>query len=158
MTAADAIVATPPLCQTGRLRERLTPVHGEWRAELQSALRVVEDHSDILSRWRAIRYLDSAFLPRFERERRDVEGLGVTLGEGQQERLWAAGELVALSLWQAAHAVGLCHDTATFGRMSGALLRAVEYWFRMVEEIVGPMNWEDVPRGIRQDLASLGAR
>jgi hypothetical protein len=138
--------------------ENLEPVHQVWLEDLRSALPTAhQKHSDILSRWRAIRYLDTVFSARFERERRDIDGLSLALGGGQRQQLWAAGELVALSLWQVGHTVGLCHDAARFDRVRDTLLRAVEYWFGMVEAIAGPMTWDDVPGAIRRDLSTLVA-
>jgi hypothetical protein len=158
MTATYAIPTTSAPRPTGRLRDRLEPVHHAWLRDLRSALeRTDERHSDIMARWRAIRYLDTVFAARFERERRDVERLSLGLGSGQQQQLWAAGELVSSSLWRVGHTVGLCHEAAMFERTTGTLVRAVEHWFGMVEAIAGPLSWDDVPSGIRQDLASLGS-
>ena len=155
MTVLHAVDTTPATCPRGRVRDGLEPVHHEWLRELRSSMQAAESHSDILARWRAIRYIDTVFAPRFERERVDIEELSLSLGSGQRRQLWAAGELVALSLWQLGHAVGLCHDGARFASTTDSLLRAVEYWFGSVEAIAGPMSWDDMPSEIHQDLASL---
>ena len=156
MTAAHSITTTPNPHPTGRVREMLELVHRAWLQDLQSALQPPgENHSDILSRWRAIRYLDTVFSARFDRERRSIDRLSPALGDGQQRQLWAAGELVALSLWQAGHAIGLCHNDAGFTNVTETLVRSVEYWSGSVEAIVGPMNWDDVPTAVRTDLTAL---
>ena len=156
MTAAHTI-ATPPLHPlSGRLGDRFEQIHRQWLHDLREAVDTVEvKDSGIWGRWNAIRYVDTTFSGQFDRERGAIERLR-QIDESHVTQLWVAGELVTMLRWQLCHSVGLCHRAAEFSDITARLLRAVEYWFAAVEDIVGPLDWADLSRQARQDMASLG--
>jgi hypothetical protein len=156
MTAAHTIARTPPLGPSGRLGERLEQMHRQWLHDLREAVDKVEAKDpSIWERWNAIRYVDTIFSEQFDRERGAVERLR-QIDESHVTQLWVAGELVTMLRWQLCHSVGLCHRAAEFSDMTARLLRAVEYWFAAVEDIVGALDWADLSSQARRDIASLG--
>jgi hypothetical protein len=131
-------------------------MHRQWLAELRATFGESNaTDAGIWPRWRAIRHVDTVFSGQFDRERSTIESLGPTIGPAHVNHLWVAGELVSMLRWQLCQSVGLCHHGAEFAVITAKLLRAVEYWFAAVEELVGPLRWDDVPAQVRQNLASL---
>ena len=151
MTAAPAISATP-LCQLDdRLGPQLEQMHRQWLQDLRTTVGEAKaEDRDIWARWKAIRYVDTVFSGQFDRERSAIN----RLAEGPL--LWVAGELVANLRWQLRNCVGLCHRETEFSVLTGKLVRAVEYWFGTVEDIVGPIRLADLSPKAREELASLG--
>jgi hypothetical protein len=147
-------MGTPPADSLTRHIQRM---HRSWADNLRAAVQQVRTKDDVWPRWHAIRYVDTVFGGRFERERRIVEALGSAIGENRATRLWIAGELISLLRWQLQHAVGLCHHDAEYSAITASLLRAVEHWFAEVEEAMASVSWEDVPDGIVQELSLLEA-
>jgi len=148
-----ATISSPALVNRddGRLGPPLREVHRQWLQELRAHVeRATAKDRDIWGRWEAIRYIDTVFSARFDRERSAVNRLA------ESAPLWAGGELVANLQWQLRNSVGLCHHAAEFACLTGKLLRAVEYWFALVEEIVGGIKVAELPREARQELAALG--
>lgn len=142
----------PPLARgDGRLGPRLGGIHRQWLQELRARVEKAKAKDrDIWGRWGAVRYVDTEFSGRFDRERGAINRLA------ESALLWAAGELVSNLRWQLRNSVGLCHREAEFAILMDKLVRAVEYWFATVEDIVGPITWADLSPEARQDLSSLG--
>lgn len=157
MTVVHPTPVARPAHPDGRLGERLQRMHRQWLQELRAAVDETEaKDAGIWSRWNAIRYMDTVFSGRFDRERRAIESLSPTIDPDQVNHLWVAGELVTMLRWQLDQHVGLCHRPTEFAVITAKLLRAVEYWYAAVERVVGPLRWDDVPAQVRQDLDSLG--
>jgi hypothetical protein len=156
MTAAYTIATPPPFPPSGRLGDRLEQIHRQWLHDLREAVdKAEEKDSGIWGRWNAIRYVDTTFSGQFDRERGALERLS-QIDESHVTQLWVAGELVTMLRQQLCHAVGLCHRAAEFTDITARLVRAVEYWFAEVEDIVGALDWADLSSKARQDIASLG--
>jgi hypothetical protein len=117
--------------------------------------RAKEQDRDIWARWNAVRYIDTIFSGRFDRERLAIQRLEHTVTAADADRLWATGELVAALRWRLRNTVGLCHHQAEFAILCSTLLRAVECWFAAVESTVGALPWDDVPAQTREDLTFL---
>jgi hypothetical protein len=118
--------------------------------------RAKEQDRDIWARWNAVRYIDTTFSGRFDRERLAIQRLEHTVTAADADRLWATGELVAALRWRLRNTVGLCHHEAEFAVLGSTLLRAVECWFAAVETTVGTLPWDDVPAQVREALTFLG--
>jgi hypothetical protein len=157
MTAAHLTPKTSSPRREGRLGDRLAPIHRACLRDLQALVEAAKSPGrDIWPRWNAIRYVDTVFSGRFDRERHAIEKLDHMLVADEADRLWVAGELVAALRRQLRQSVGLCHRGADFTEITTNLFRAVEYWFAAVEEIVGGVSWDDVPATVREDVAFLG--
>jgi hypothetical protein len=111
---------------------------------------------DIWARWNAVRYIDTTFSGRFDRERLAIQRLEHLFTAADADRLWVTGELVAALRWRLRNTVGLCHHGAEFAGLGSTLLRAVGCWFAAVEGIVGPLTWDDVSAQVRDALTFLG--
>ena len=156
MTAAPAIPTTPSARPSRQLGDHLEGTHRKWLQDLQAEMdKATAKGADIWPRWSAIRYVDTVFSGQFDRERSAVERLTPTIDSGQVKQLWVAGELVTMLRWQLRQHVGLCHRPTEFSVITAKLLKAVEHWFATVEEVVGPLSWDDVPAQVRRELASL---
>jgi len=154
MTAAFH-VATGPTRLHGRPMDRLARTHRAWLDELRTAVVHADaGESGIWPRWKAIRSLDTFLMDHFDRERKAMESLGPRIGGNGVRQLWAAGELVEALRWQLRHATGLCHRADEFSTITGKLLRAVEYWFAAVEDVVRSVEWNDLPAGVREVIAA----
>jgi hypothetical protein len=157
MTAAHLTPKTSSPRREGRLGDRLAPIHRACLQDLRALVQAAKAQDrDIWPRWNAIRYVDTVFSGRFDRERHAIEELLHTLVADEADRLWVAGELVAALRQQLRQSVGLCHHGAEFAGITAKLLRAVEYWFAAVEDLSGPLPWDDVPATVREDVAFLG--
>lgn len=156
MTAA----LSPKTCSTSRderLGERLEPIHRACLRDLRAFVgAVTAKDRDIWARWNAIRYVDTVFSGRFDRERHAIEELRHTLPAEDVDRLWVNGELVGALRWQLRNSVGLCHHGAEFAEISSKLLRAVQCWFVAVSTITGNLAWEALPAGVQDDIGFLG--
>ena len=151
MTAAGTRSATPPCRADGPLGPRLGELHQQWLRDLRARVeRAKTKDRDIWARWDAIRYVDTVFSGEFDRERAAINRLA------ESPLLWVAGELVSNLRWQLRNYVGLCHRETDFSILTGKLVRAAEYWFATVEDVVGPIRWADLSPEARQELASLG--
>jgi len=151
MTAA--ITDSPPLSSpaAGRLGVRFGEMHRQWLQELRARVEKAKAKDrDIWARWEAVRYVDTVFSGRFDRERSALNRLA------DSALLWVAGELVSNLRWHLRNRVGLCHHETEFAVLMDKLVRAVEYWFATVEDIVGPITWADLSPEARQELSSLG--
>lgn len=148
-----AVITTsaPSLGADGWLGPKLGEIHRQWLQELRAKVeRAKAKDRDIWARWEAVRYVDTAFSGRFDRERSAINRLA------ERALLWVAGELVSNLRWQLRSSVGLCHHETEFAILMDKLIRAAEYWFATVEDIVGPIKWADLSPEARQELGSLG--
>jgi len=151
MTAATISPAAPSTRDDGRLGLPLGEMHRQWLQELRANVRrATAKDRDIWGRWETIRYIDTVFSSRFDRERSAINRLA------ESGPLWVSGELVANLRWRLRTAVGLCHHATEFSTLTDKLVRAVEYWFAMVEDTVGPIRWADLSAEVQRDLGALG--
>lgn len=151
MTAANTRSAPPSSSIAGRLGPRLEEMHRQWLRDLRARVENTKAKDrNIWARWEAVRYVDTEFSGRFDRERGAIDRLT------ENALLWAAGELVSNLRWQLRNSVGLCHRETEFASLMDKLVRAVAYWFATVEDTVGPITWADLSPEARQDLSSLG--
>jgi hypothetical protein len=151
MTAALPNSATLSSGANGRLGPQLRELHRTWLQELRARTEKTKTKDrGIWARWEAIRYVDTVFSGQFERERRAINQLAET------PLLWMAGELVSSLRGQLRNGVGLCHRESEFSLLIDKLVRAVEYWFTTVEDVVGPITWADLSPEARRELGSLG--
>ena len=126
-------------------------MHRQWLQDLRARVENTKAKDrNVWARWEAIRYVDTVFSGQFDGERRVIG----RITEGPV--LWVAGELVSNLRWQLRNSVGLCHHHAEFSLVMGKLVRALEYWFAAVEEVVGATRWADLSAETRRELASLG--
>jgi hypothetical protein len=132
-------------------------MHRQWLKELCAGVEAAKaKDAGIWPRWHLIRYVDTVFSGRFDRERSAIERLAQQIEPEELVDLWVAGELVSMLRWQLRQSVGLCHHAAEFAVVTAKLLKAVEYWFAALEESVGPLRCDDVPALVRQELTSIG--
>ena len=125
----------------GHLRE----VHAPWLRVVRGVLKAARPaDAGMWARWSAIRYVNTVFSIRFERERAAVDGLHQELEGSQRSRLWAAAELIAALRWQLDHLVGACHHAAEFATVTLKLEGAIEHWCREVEDALGQLTWGEV--------------
>lgn len=151
MTAATTSPAPPPTRADGRLGPLLGEMHQQWLQELRAKVeRARTKDRDIWARWEAVRYVDTVFSGRFDRERTAINRLA------ESALLWVGAELVSNLRWQLRNSVGLCHHGTEFSNLTDKLIRAVEYWFAAVEDIAGPIRWADLSNEARQELGGLG--
>ena len=136
MTAVSTTSAPSSSRTEGRLGPRLEEMHRQWLQDLRA--RVENTKAKDRNVW------------QFDGERRVIG----RITEGPV--LWVAGELVSNLRWQLRNSVGLCHHHAEFSLVMGKLVRALEYWFAAVEEVVGATRWADLSAETRRELASLG--
>lgn len=141
----------------GRIADRIERMHRTCLGDLRAAIESSKAQDSIWSRWNAIRYVDTELSARFDRERSAVERLSRNIDANDVTRLWVAGELVTMLRGYLRASAGLCHRAAEFATVSGKLLKAVEYWFAAVEDVVGPLSLDDLPAQVRQDLGLLGS-
>jgi hypothetical protein len=123
---------------TERLRPVLEREHLQW---IQEVIAVVEPASrsdaGVWARWSALRYLQTTFPERLERERRLVEGMSADLTDDQREILWALAELLDALRLQLDHLIGLCHQAPQFALVTGKILTTLQHWCRAVEAGLG---------------------
>ena len=136
----------------GHLREVHVRLLQKVRGMLEIARRA---DAGTWTRWSAIRYVNTAFSVRFERERAAVESLHQELEGSERTRLWAAAELIATLRWQLDHLVGACHHAAEFATVTLKLEGAIEHWCREVEAALGQLAWGEVPEESRQLLVCI---
>jgi hypothetical protein len=136
----------------GHLRE----VHARWLQVVRDVLKAARPaDAGTWTRWSAIRYVNTVFSIRFERERAAVDSLHQELEASQRARLWAAAELIAALCWQLDHLVGACHHAAEFATVTLKLEGAIEHWCREVEAALGQLTWSEVPEKSRQLLVCI---
>jgi hypothetical protein len=127
------------------MRAFLEGSHDQWLQEVRRVLDPATDEAaGIWLRWRALEYLETGFSRRFVRERRAVLSLHGRFTDAQASHLWAAGELMARLLESLHHRVGLCQRGEEFTALALTLITALEHWWRQVEEVLGPVAWEEV--------------
>jgi hypothetical protein len=133
------------------LRPRLAQEHEAWLEELQEALGPARQaEAGTWARWNALRYLETTFPERVEREREMVRTVAERLSEPQRARLWALGELLELFPAYLARTIGLCHRAEEFGALTGRLEVALDRWCRAVEEDLGPLPVTALPPKLRE--------
>jgi hypothetical protein len=133
------------------LRPRLALEHEAWLEELQEALGPARQaEAGTWARWNALRYLETTFPERVEREREMVRTVAERLSEPQRARLWALGELLELFPAYLARTIGLCHRAEEFGALTGRLEVALDRWCRAVEEDLGPLPVTALPPKLRE--------
>lgn len=141
---------------TELLRPTLVREHEDWLDEMQEAMGPARQaEAGTWARWNALRYLESTFPDRVERERQMVRAVADRLTEPQRARLWALGELLELFPAYLARTIGLCHRAEEFGALTGRLEAALDRWCRAVEEELGPLPVTALPPKLRE--AKLGA-
>lgn len=151
MIAADTSSAPRASQPEGRLGPTLERMHRQWLRELRAHVEQPKAKDrNIWARWEVIRYVDTVFSRQLEQERSAVR----RIAEGPV--LWVAGELASNLLWQLRNNVGLCHHGAEFSSLIGKLVRAVDFWFTTVEDVVGQTRWADLSSEARQELGALG--
>ena len=139
---------------TRPLRPWLEREHEHWLAEVAEALGPAQrPEAGPWARWSALRYLETTFPERVERERQMVEVLAARLTEPQRARLWALGELLDVLPDYLGHLVGLCHRAAEFAALTGRLQATLGRWCRALEEDLGPLPASALPAKLRGAVA-----
>ncbi len=122
------------------LRPRLQREHASWLEEVAEALGPAQrPEAGPWARWNALRYLETTFAERVERERQRVQEAAPRLTEPQRATLWPLGELLDLLPAYIGHQVGLCHRAAEFSALTDRLEATLGRWCRAVEEELGPL-------------------
>lgn len=142
------------------MNESLLPAlereHRQWIEELMEALEPTQrPGAGVWARWDALRYLQSTFSARLDRERRLVDAVMPALGEAERETLWALGELLDALRQQLDHLIGLCQRAEQFAAVTGRITTALRHWCRAVEDGVGPLSASALPPQSREALADL---
>ncbi|HET6577369.1 MAG TPA: hypothetical protein VFG66_03555 [Gemmatimonadales bacterium] len=132
------------------LRPRLQREHASWLEEVAEALGPAQRaEAGPWARWNALRYLETTFPERVERERRMVQEVPARLTGPQRATLWALGELLDLLPTYIGHQVGLCHRAEEFSALTGRLQAALGRWCRAVEEDLGPLPASELQEALR---------
>lgn len=141
---------------TETLRPALERGHRQWIEEVMGTLEPARrPDAGVWARWEAIRYLQTTFASRLDRERQMVDGVMPALSEVQRETLWALGELLD-ALWQQLdHLIGLCQRAEQFATVTGRIVTALRHWCRAVEDGLGPLSASAMPAKSRDALAEL---
>jgi hypothetical protein len=135
---------------TRPLRPWLAREHAHWLAEVAEALGPAQrPDAGPWARWSALRYLETTFPERVERERQVVEALAARLTEPERARLWALGELLDVLPAYLGRQVGLCHRAGEFAALTGRLQAALGRWCSAVEEDLGPLPASALPAELR---------
>lgn len=138
------------------LRPVLEREHRQWIDEVVTSLAPAKGpNAGPWARWNALRYLQTTFPARLDRERRLVQDMSARLTEEQQETLWALGELLDAQRAQLDHLIGLCHRAEQFSTVTGKIVTTLRRWCRAVENDLGPLLVEAMPRQSREVLARL---
>ena len=138
------------------LRRVLEREHRQWIEEVTGALEPAQRAgAGVWARWDALRYLQTTFSARLDRERDMVEGVMPALDESQRETLWALGELLGALRQQLDHLIGLCQRAEQFSTVTGRILTALRHWCRAVEDAIGPLAAASIPARSREMLAEL---
>jgi hypothetical protein len=132
--------------------------HRQWIEELKAVLEPAQRaEAGTWARWNALRYLQTTFSARLDRERRLVERLQSALTGSERELLWALGELLAALRQQLDQMISLCHQPERFSSITGKLLTALEYWCGAVEKDLGALPIASLVSPSREELAQLEA-
>lgn len=143
---------------TASLRPVLEREHRQWIEEVMGALEPAQRAgAGIWARWDALRYLQTTFSARLDREREMVEGVMPALDESQRETLWALGELLDALRQQLDHLIGLCQRAEQFSTVTGRIMTALRHWCRAVEDDIGPLAATSIPARSLEMLAELAA-
>jgi hypothetical protein len=139
-----------------RLRPALEREHRQWIQEVIAVLEPAErPDAGAWPRWNALRYLQTTFPARLDKERRMVEGVVPDLTDEQREILWALGELLDALRQHLDHLIGLCHRPEQFSAITGRIVTALRHWCRAVEDDLGPLTMAVMPRQSREVLVEL---
>src|SRR5512146_1876445 len=113
----------------GTLRPALEREHRQWIEEVMGALEPAQrPDAGVWARWDALRYLQTTFSARLDRERRMVQGVMPVLDDVQRETLWALGELLDALRQQLDHLSGLCQRAEQFSAVTGRIVTALRHW------------------------------
>jgi len=142
------------------MNEPLRPVlereHRQWIEEVMGALEPTQRAgAGVWARWDALRYLQTTFSARLDRERDMVEAVIPALDESQRETLWALGELLDALRQQLDHLIGLCQRAEQFSTVTGRIMTALRHWCRAVEDALGPLAAASIPARSLEMLAEL---
>lgn len=138
------------------LRRVLEREHRQWIEEVMGALEPAQrPDAGVWARWDALRYLQTTFSARLDRERRMVDAVMPALGDAQRETLWALGELLDALRQQLDHLIGLCQRAEQFSTVTGRIVTALRHWCRAVEDDIGPLSPAVIPAHLREALAEL---
>ena len=139
-----------------RLLPALQREHRQWIQDVVAALEPASrPDAGTWARWNALRYLQTAFPARLDKERRLVDGMHADLTEEQRAILWALGELLDALRQQLDHLIGLCHHADQFSLVTGKIVKTLHHWCRAVEDGLGPLSIAIMPRQSREALAQL---
>ena len=141
---------------TATLRPALEREHRQWIEEVMGALEPTQrPDAGVWARWDALRYLQTTFSARLDRERRMVEGAMPALDDAQRETLWALGELLDALRQQLDHLIGLCQRAEQFSMVTKRIVTALRHWCLAVEENLGPLPASALPPESLAALAQL---
>jgi hypothetical protein len=136
---------------TELLRPWLEREHEHWLAEVAQALGPARrPEAGAWARWNALRYLETTFPGRVERERQVVQAMAARLTESQRAKLWALGELLDLLPAYLGRLVGLCHRATEFAALTARLQATLGRWCRAVEDDLGPLPACALPEELRE--------
>jgi hypothetical protein len=135
----------------GLLRPSLERRHERWLKEVAEALGPARrPEAGTWARWHALRYLETTFPERVERERRVVQAVAARLTDPQRAELWALGEVLDLLPAYLGRLVGLCHRAQEFAALTGRLQDALDRWCRAVESDLGRIPVSALPEELRE--------
>lgn len=134
----------------------LRPIHEGWLEDARRHLEpVLDSGAEFWNRWAAVRYLNDAFLDRFEWERALVDELRAFLPEEAAERLRQAGARLA-RLRLEVDRIGRRRGTAAeVAAASGDLLEQLAPWCAEIEAAAGAIPRQALTREGATLLAHL---
>lgn len=133
------------------LAAQVRAAHARWRADVRAALHpATTAEATYWDRARAVRDLETRFMPVLQRERRAIAVMGPGLRPEEVRSLWALGELLALLHARLTDLVVYPQSGAIFAAAAEKLARGLDDWCERVEEAASP--GEAVPPEVRRLL------
>jgi hypothetical protein len=125
--------------------------HARWLEEVVGTLDAARaGDAGIWVRWGAVRYLDTAFAARLQREREAIEAIRPRLLQAQSSTLWALAELLEQLRHELDRAVALHWNGEEFSRVTVKFLRALGCWCRESERALSHTHWPTLTEGARE--------
>ena len=154
----NALAESPVLTvRDGQMRPWLEELHGAWMQEVLGVIDAARaTDAGIWVRWGAVRYLNDSFARRLRTVRGTLERLRPCYADEAAARLWAVGELLEQLRMQLDRSVALHQTSDEFGTLAVKFLRALGCWCREVEQGLGGLEWDQLPRPAQSELMRLG--
>lgn len=142
-----------------RLGATLTRAHGNLRRELDGALLAAcEPQAGVWDRWGAVRLINAEIRPGLRAERDLVDTVIGGVPPADAEHLWTLSELLEALGDRLCDLGRMGQRAMEFTRTAEKYRLAFEYWCRAVENSVGLLSAEIIPRKLVDRLEQTAER